>query len=398
MFTTRTGLDTKQDIYEYIRFPTAPIGTPGHADHIPAKSGGEIFSILEWNSSGIPSGHMACTTDSDRSSFGFIPRRDLTPFLFDVPFDGTISNAQQQLWHNNTKAVEDKMNAIIKVRSAENTILCDFRNFMHSNHVISSHIGKKIINNMNLNEMLLFIHNEILVFTAHDIKAYKAFMARPFMLDSISNVKPSLQLDIFNATSDRYERFAESKNYKFREEETQSNMRGNFSSDPNTKIFYDQQMIRNGLSTKSDIIASMNNGIVNLDMHDAWKTNKFVFNAMTDAINDSDSDDSTLQQNANAVIKSAADKKKKKKKKTAALTTQSSVLQADHPDTFCNFEGHNGKQQTHSNKACAGRMLIAFRQAHFKKHLDLDAKAELEIKRRVSELTAPATTKFPPPR
>lgn len=394
MFSKLKSLSSKQDIDHYIKNPIAAIGIAGASGYVPAIKGGELFSLLEANSTGIPCGHLACINDMRRISWNLTSRKNVEVLFHLVPHDATASHADQSLWLGNERAVADREKAIITIHAAENNVLTNFREAMRSNEIISSYIGNIILEDMHLYELLDFINNTVLSFTVYDINIYKTFMKEVFVLDSNSIIKPSLQFEKWLGKRSSFMRFASRHNITFRNDELMEFLRSNFNSSSVT-IYYQQQLIRNGLSTDIEVIDAIKSGIINLDIDDSWKSgnNRFVFNAIT---TDTNSDDDSLSSvvvnaTANAILPSSIKKKKNKQR-----ITKISALGKDHPETFCNYIGHgnNAKQQTHSNQACWLKMLVKMRQDKFNVSGTVTDADEMKMKAQAISLAS----SFPAPK
>ena len=394
------SITTKHELYRFLKTPIHQNGNIGDAQYSPFIQGGEMFSMLEHNSFGIPLGFMACANDTEALSFRLNAAPNLNLMSFHDLRDPDASLASQQLWHSNNKAKMDSDARIQKINGYMYATLLDFRQACKDNSFINDHIGSLNIEQMSLYQIIYYLLRcRVLVITNNDKIAIKNAMSKEFQLDVHSTTKATLQLELFFGEIANYTDFASSNDHDYRSEEILEFLRLNFcNSKHGVSNFYFQQKQRNGLSTAADIITSMHNGMANFDDDLSWKSQKniFAFNAIKEAIQDSDSDDSTvLHPAANAAIISAADKKKKKKK---TIKIKTSTLPVDHPETFCNFSSHfqNGKPVTHSNQACAARMLIKLRNAHYTKHGKVDEHAEAALTIEAKELTA--FGKFPAPR
>ena len=336
---------------------------------------------------------------SQAVSFGLSIAPNLVPIVFNDAFNATATATQQQAWHSNYKAKMDSEKRIQNFNGAIHNSLLQFRAACYENKFIADHIGGLILEQMSFFQIVHeLLRTRVLNFTINDKLDIKNAMGKQFELDPISNTKATLQLEIFLGEKAKHLNFAANNGQVYRSEEINEFLRLNFSnSSYGISNFYHQQKHRNGFSTESEIITAIKNGIVNLDDDLTWKTQKnvFAFTAVKDVDNNSDSDDSTISGPAANAMK-IDNKKKKKKKKTIKVSAITSNLPSDHPETYCNYEGHfdNGKPATHSNQACHERIKIKLRQAHFDKHKVVDAAAEAAIKIKASKIALD----FPLPR
>ena len=63
------SITTKHELYRFLKTPIHQNGNIGDAQYSPFIQGGEMFSMLEHNSFGIPLGFMACANDTEALSF-----------------------------------------------------------------------------------------------------------------------------------------------------------------------------------------------------------------------------------------------------------------------------------------------------------------------------------------